>query len=53
VRLFTRWQREIDKATAGGAQLNSSPTSQRDAAYWQTGETWIAQERAARRPGWT
>jgi hypothetical protein len=24
----------------------------RDVAYWQTGEEWIAAERAARRPGW-
>lgn len=25
----------------------------RDAAYWQAGKAWIAEERAARRPGWT
>ena len=24
----------------------------KDGAYWQAGWTWIAEERAARRPGW-
>lgn len=24
----------------------------RDREYWEIGETWIAAERAARRPGW-
>ena len=25
----------------------------KDGAYWQAGWDWIAEERAARRPGWT